>query len=139
MARCAKDLLQIIVGARQVFDLVALKEPLPIACGDFPEVCHRWSERAKLLLLLGHSLEQLLIGLLEGCHVALFGVGKQVSGLMDPGVSLLDRRPQRLCRRQSCSHEPLEAGRCVGKPLFSATWLIPSHMASRRSRTSRPP
>src|SRR5260370_35634796 len=90
MGRCGKELLQIIVGARQVFGLVALKEPLPIACGDFPEVCHRWSELAKLLLLLGHRLEQLLIGLLEGCHVALIGVGKQVSGLMDPGVNMME-------------------------------------------------
>lgn len=74
----AKELFQIIVGARQVRDLVALKEPSPIARGDFAEVCHCWSEIAQLLLLLCHRLQQLLILLLECAHSALLGIGEQV-------------------------------------------------------------
>ena len=134
----AKELFQIIVGARQVRDLVALKEPSPIARGDFAEVCHCWSEIAQLLLLLCHRLQQLLILLLEGARRTLLGIGEQVHGLVQPDVRLSDRCPELLCCPQSGVHELLQLAQFVGKPLFSATRLIEWSMASSRPSTWSP-
>ena len=64
MARRPKELFQVIVGARQARDLVALEEAIPITFSDFPEMRHCGSERPQLILLLCHDLEQLLIVLL---------------------------------------------------------------------------
>jgi hypothetical protein len=71
----------------------------------------------------------LLILLLEGGYVVLGGVGKQVSGLMQPRIGLPDGWPQRLRRLQSSLYKLLEAAEFVGKPLFSTTRLIESSMA----------
>jgi hypothetical protein len=90
MAGRAKVLLQVIVGARQILDLVAPEESVPITLGDFAEVCHRWSELTQLVLLLRHGCQQVLILLLEGGCVVLGGVGKEVSGLMQPRIGLPD-------------------------------------------------
>ena len=56
--------------------LLAVKEPVPITVGNFAEVGHRRSQRAQLVLLLGHGREQLLILLLEGPHITLLSIGK---------------------------------------------------------------
>ncbi len=82
MAGGAEELLQIIVGPRQIFDLVAVEEPVPITGSDFLEVYHCGSECAQPVLLLCHRLKPPLILLLEGGHSTLFGIGKQVSGLV---------------------------------------------------------
>jgi hypothetical protein len=92
-------MFQVIVGARQVFDLVVLEESVPVTRGDFAEVCDCRSERPQAVLLLFHGLQQLLIRLLEGAHIALLSVSEQMSGLMHPGIGLPDGRPERLCRR----------------------------------------
>ena len=99
MAGGAKVLFEVIVGARQVFDLVVLEESVPITRGDFAEVCDCRSERPQAVLLLLHGLQQLLIRLLEGAHIALLSVSEQMSGLMHPRIGLPDGRPERLCRR----------------------------------------
>jgi len=99
MASGAKELFEVIVGARQVFDLVVLEESVPITRGDFAEVCDCRSERPQAVLLLFHGLQQLLIRLLEGAHIALLSVSEQMSGLMHPRIGLPDGRPERLCRR----------------------------------------
>jgi len=129
MAGSANILFQVVVGPRQVVDLVAVKEPVPITLGDFAEVCHGRSQGAQLVLLLCHGREQLLILLLEDAHVTLLGVGQQVSGLVQPTVGLPDGRPELLRCCQSCSHEPLESAEFVGQPLFSATRPIESSIA----------
>ena len=98
MARRPKELFQVIVGARQARDLVAVEEAIPIALRDFPEMRYGWSELSQLLLMLCHDLQQLLIVLLQAGNVVLLGIGEQMSGLIHPGVSLPDRRPQRLGR-----------------------------------------
>lgn len=124
----AKILFQIIVGTRQIRDLVALEKSFPIACGDFVEMCHCRSESAQLLLLLCHRLQELLILLLESAHRVLLGIGEQVSGPVQPDIGLSDRRPELLRRRQSGLHESLQLAQFVGEPLFSATRLIESSM-----------
>jgi hypothetical protein len=98
MARRPKELFQDIVGARQARNLVASEEAVPITLRDFPELHHCWSERPQPVLLLCHGLEQLLIVLLQSGDVVLLGVGEQVSGLVQPCVGLLERRPEGLCR-----------------------------------------
>ena len=133
MACRAKVLLKIIVGTRQVFNLVAAEQSLPVALGDFAEVYYRRSEPAQHVLLLCHGLEQVLILLLEGLHITLLGVGEQVSGLVEPRIRLPDGRPELLCHCQSSLHKPLQSAEFVGKPLFSATRLIESLMACSRS------
>src|SRR2546425_2075103 len=133
MAGGAKVLFEVIVGARQVFDLVVLEESVPITLGDFAEVCYSRSERPQPVLLLFHGLQQLLIRLLERAHIALLSVSEQMSGLMHPRIGLPDGRPELLCRRQSGSHEKFQSAEFVGEPLFSATRLMESEMACSRS------
>ena len=95
----AKVLFEIIVGARQVFDLLVLEESVPITLSDFAEVGYCRSERPQPVLLLFHAFQQLLIRLLEAAHIALLSVSEQMSGLMHPRIGLPDGRPERLCRR----------------------------------------
>src|SRR2546423_13052371 len=100
MAGGAKVLFQVIVRARQIFDLIILEESVPVTRSDFPEVGDCRSERAQLVLLLCHGLQQLLICLLQSGHIKLLGVSEQVSGLMHPGIGLPDGWPELLRRRQ---------------------------------------
>ncbi len=87
---CAEELLQVIVGTRQIVDLVTLKESLSIASGHLAEVCDCRSEIAQVLLLLFHRLKQLFIRLLERLHLTLFSISQQMSGLMNPDIGLLN-------------------------------------------------
>jgi hypothetical protein len=98
-AGSAKVLFQVIIGTRQIFDLVVVEEPVPITGSDILEVCHCGRECAQPVLLLCHRLQQPLILLLEGGHSTLLGIGEQVSGLVQPGVRLSDRGPKLLRRR----------------------------------------
>ena len=76
MASRAKVLFQIIVGPREVFDLVAAEKSVPITVGDFAEVCHCSRQVAQLVLVLRHGCQQLLILLLEGGDIALLGISQ---------------------------------------------------------------
>lgn len=138
MSSGAKVLFQVIVGARQVCDLIALKKSLPITLGDFVEVGDGASQSAQPLLLVCHRLQELQILLLEGTHRALLGIGEQVSGLMQPEIGLSDRRPELFRCPQSGLHKSLQSVQFLGEPLFSATRLIESSMACRRFSTWSP-
>ena len=138
MAGCAKVLFQIIIGPRQIFYLVTVKEAIPIAAGDFLEVRYRRGQCSEQVLLLGHGVQELLIFLFQGVRIALLGIGKEVGCLMHPPIGLLDSRPELLCRRQSGLYEPLETAEFVGDPLFCATRAIESEISWSRSLSFNP-
>jgi hypothetical protein len=45
----AEELLQIVVGPRQIRYLVAMEQPRPVTAGNFEEVIDCWGERACFL------------------------------------------------------------------------------------------
>ena len=125
----AKELFQVIVGARQIGHLVAHEQPLTIASGDFLEVCNRRGQGTELLLLLRHGGQELLIVPFEGVYITLFGVGEQVGCLMHPRIGLAESREEIFSRCQSCSYYLLEAAEFGGKPLFCSTRAIESEIS----------
>src|SRR5258708_29031900 len=138
MAGSAKVLFQVIVGPRQICDLVTVKEAVPVTGSDFLEMRYRRGQYSEQVLLLCHGVQELLIVPFQGIHIMLFGIGEEVGRLMHPRIGLLDGRPEVLCRRQSGLYKPLEAAEFVGKPLFSSTRLIEPSMARSRSSNWRP-
>ncbi len=138
MAGCAKELFQVIVGRRKIVHLVAHKEAVPIAGGDFLEVRYCRDQCSQQVLLLRHGAQELLIFPLEGVYIAQVGIGEQVGRLMHPRIGLLDGRKEVLCRCQSGSYEVLETAEFVGEPLFSATREIESSMAWSRFLSFNP-
>src|SRR5258708_36908429 len=60
--RHAKALLQLIVGAGQALDIVALEEARREVLGDLTEMCDGLPKRSQLGLLLLHLLDERQIG-----------------------------------------------------------------------------
>jgi len=118
--------------------IVTMKQTLPIAGRHFLEVRDHRSLGTELILLLGHGGEEVLIVPFESVHVALFGIGEQVSRLMHPPIGLLDGGEEALRRCQSGSQHVLETTEFVGEPLFCSTRVIESEMLCRRSLSRNP-
>ncbi|MBO0781798.1 MAG: hypothetical protein J2P37_23520, partial [Ktedonobacteraceae bacterium] len=53
------------------------------------------------ILWVHHGCQKLLIFPLQGVSITLFRIGKQMSGLMDPYIGLLDG-----CQRSSVAVDP---------------------------------
>jgi hypothetical protein len=86
MACGAKELFQIIVGPRQIRDLIAVEEPIPIALRHLTEVGDCSSKIIQLPLLTLDHLQELPILLLKRLQRMLLRIGKQVGRLIDPSI-----------------------------------------------------
>lgn len=119
MASGAKEMFETIVRARQTVHLVAQKQPIPIAGRDFLKVRDRRGQGSKLIGLLCHGGQELLIRSFQGVDIALFGIGEQVGRLVHPRRGLVDGREEAFSRRSSRSPQVVEMTEFGGKPLFA--------------------
>jgi hypothetical protein len=96
----SKQLFEIIVGAWEVRDLIAMKEPRPVTLRHFAEVLQHGSEgRTAELLGACHSPQQRPQMALDACPLELLGIGEYLGGAFHPAIGGADQRPQR--RRSS--------------------------------------
>jgi hypothetical protein len=78
-----KTMFQIIIGARQVRHIIAVKEPRSKVCCFLHEVIESCAECAQTRLLLLHVLHPGQIGLPNLGARLLLVIGQDVSGLID--------------------------------------------------------
>jgi transcriptional regulator with XRE-family HTH domain len=134
----AEEMLQVIVGARQVGDVVAGEEAGPIACRHLEEVVERRGERADLAARAGQRCQECVVARPNlGTGLLVVG-GQDVRGLMDDGVSRAHLGPEGSSGLQAVGQDPLETGEGPGQPLFSRTRSIEARTASRRPTSLSP-
>lgn len=140
IAQRAEKVFQVIVGARQVRDVVAGEQARPVAGGHRAEVGGGRREDAQALLLLPQLGEQALVGLSQGGRVQPAVVGEQVRRAVDEAVGGLDRRPQPRGPLQPGAHEPEESAEQLLQPPFLACfspWAVRSTRSSEVATASR--
>src|SRR5215468_6896606 len=134
----AKKLLQIIIGAGEVGDAIAVKQTRPVAAADFQEVRHRRREGPGFGLMPSHGPEQPLQTSLHGCRSALFFIAEEVGHTLHPAIGHAHIWPQRRCSGQAPLEDGFQAPEFLGQyPLFSTRSRL-SAMALSRSCSWRP-
>jgi transposase len=133
MARGAEEVLEIIIGPREVGDLIALKDAAPIALGHGAEVLDGGRQRPHGGALVSHLGEQPAVGAAQREEVVARRIRKQVSRLMHPAVGGANLRPEGGRGGKPPREEGLQAEQLGGDPAGSAMRRIEASMAWRRS------
>src|SRR6478736_4905448 len=94
IAAGAEELLEIVVGARQVGHLVAVEQPGPIALRHFPEVVDRAGERSGFGAMLMHGAEQPVEAAAHDIGGLGVVVGEHVGDRMHPAVGARNGGPE---------------------------------------------
>jgi hypothetical protein len=133
MARGAEEVLEVVVRPGQLWDLVALKEPEPVALGHGPEVRHRRRQPSGRRALVSHLGEQPAVGAPELVHVQAVSIREQVRGLVHPSIGGPNLGPQRGRGREPPCEQRVQPEQLGGEPADSTPRWIEVWIASRRS------
>ena len=137
IAMRAKELFEIIIGAREIRHARAVEKPRPITAADLEKVIDSGGERARGGAVPCHGSEEPLQAPLHHCLIPLVFVVQDVSRTMHPVIGHPHVRPQGGCVIQTPLEDGLQAPQFLGQaPLFS-TGSRPSAMALRRSCSVR--
>ena len=115
-------MLQVIVGAGDLWSRVAHEQTWPIAGCHLQEVAHRRLERTDALGALAHVREQASVGSPQQADVTLSRVVQEVRCLVQPAKGGPDRRP--LVGGgggEAMRDQGADSPEFVGEPPFSAT------------------
>jgi len=91
----SKTLFQGIVGGGQVRHVVAVEQSRRKALGDLAKMLNRLAEVSDAALLGLHLLQQVLIPGTDLFPRKILVIGENMSRLVDPPISDLERRPRR--------------------------------------------
>ena len=134
----AKGLLQFVLGPRQLWNLLAVKEPGPVTARDLEQMPQREGERPCRGPVPCHRAQQTWQAPLHSCSRVLCLVAEDMRGPMDPALGNAHVRPQGGSSRQAPLEEGLQPREGLGQgPLFSTRSRL-SAMASRRAWSLRP-
>jgi hypothetical protein len=86
VAMRAKALLQVVIGARQLRDLITMEEAWPVTAGNLEEVPQRRGERPRGSLVPCHRAQQAAQATLHSRSRVLFLMGQDAGGLLDPAL-----------------------------------------------------
>jgi hypothetical protein len=89
-----KKLLQVIIGAGEIGDAIAVKQARPVATGDLAEVPECGGQRARSGLLACHGPKEPLHTLFHGCRRMVFVIGEEVGDSMYPAIGYLHVGPE---------------------------------------------
>src|SRR5262245_60139971 len=134
----AKKLLQLIIGAGQIGNVIAMKQAWPVAAADLQKVPHGGCEGPGFGCMLPHGPEQSLEPLLHRSPWLLGVIGQNVRGAMDPAISHPHLRPQRRRRIQPTPQDRLQAPEGLSECPPCAVRSRHRVMAVRRSWSWRP-
>ena len=91
----AKELLQIIMGPREVRNLIAMKETGPVALGHFAEMREHGSQSGTTqLLVTRHGPQQRSQVALDASPIELGGIREYLGCPFDPAVGRTDQGPE---------------------------------------------
>src|SRR3954471_10420615 len=113
--------IQIIVGARQIRNAVAVEQPRVIAARDFAEVLDRNAQAACTVTMAGHGAHQSIEPALHHGGVLGVMVVQDMGGFVHPRIGLFNVRPQDRGLRQAALDQTLQACERRQGPPFSAT------------------
>jgi hypothetical protein len=134
----AKKLLQIIIGAGEIRDAIAVEKPGPITAADLEKVVDGGGKRARFGVVPCHSPEEPLQAPLHHGLTVLVVVVQDVGRPMDPAIGDADVGPESGSCREALVEQGVEALECLGQgPLFSTRSRL-SEMAVRRSWSLSP-
>jgi hypothetical protein len=134
----AEGVLEIIVGARQARDGVAVEQPSAVAAADPAEVADGTAQATGAVAVAGHGAEQAIEAVLDGAGGLVVMVVQDVRGLVHPVVGPLDVRPVRGGLLQATPDQGLQPRERRRGPPFSATRSRLPATASSRVLSFRP-
>ncbi len=115
-------MLQLIVRAGQIRHVITVEQAGPVALSDFQERADGLPERSQRGLLLAHGAQHLFIVLAHRLTAFVLVIREHMCRLVDQGIGLGERRPERLCFLQSPREQAVQFVQSrVKAPLFSAT------------------
>jgi hypothetical protein len=128
----AELMLQIIVGARQVRNAVAVEQAGAIAAADFAEVLDRLAQVTGAVAMADHGAHQPVETALHRGGVLGVMVVQDMGGFVHPRIGALDVGPQRRRLRQAVVDQLLQLRKRRRGPPFSATRSrLPATFSSR--------
>jgi hypothetical protein len=104
----AKTMFQVIVGPRQVWEVITRKQTRREVLGDLHKVIDSRSESAQARLLFLHVCDEGHIGFSDLRTRLLLVVGQNVSGLIHQRIGVLEGRPERCGALQGAGENILE-------------------------------
>src|SRR6266567_1972744 len=134
----AKGLLESIVGAWQINDIVALEESRSITGCDFQKMSNSLTERTGGIHCDLPLRQNHLVALTECRSIEVLLIREQMSCLMHMLIGVLNGGPESSRLVQSLCQESLQALERDREPLFCSTRLSESEMNVSRSCKSKP-
>jgi PAS domain S-box-containing protein len=134
----AEQLLETVVGARQLGDGATVEQPRSVAAGDLAEVVDGPGQVTGAGAVAGHGRDQAVEATLNHGGVLAGLIAQDVSGSMHPAIGALDVRPEGGGALQAAADQPAQPReRRRGAP-FSATRSRLSATASSRALSCSP-
>jgi hypothetical protein len=134
----AKLMLEVVVGARQIRDRVAVEQPRTVATGDLAEVVDGAAETARAVTVTEHGANHSVEAALHRGSLLGLRIGQDVGRLVHPRIDPLDVGPQPGRLLQATLDQILETRERRRAPPFSATRSRLSATASSRPLSFRP-
>lgn len=134
VASRSKQLLEVVVGARQISDIVAVEEPGPIASCHLVEVTDRGRERSGFGGVAVHGADQAIKAAAHDRSPCPVRVAEKARGGMDPAVGTDDVGPKRRRVREPARNQLCEAPepwRERTAPFFASRLRLLSTFSSR--------
>jgi hypothetical protein len=110
----AKKLLQIIIGAGEIRDAIAVEKPRPITMADLEKVVDGGGQGACFGVVPRHGPEEPLQAPLHHGRIVLVVVVQDVGRPMDPAIGDADVGPQGSGRVQPAPQDRLQAPESLG-------------------------
>ncbi len=133
-----EQLLEIVVGARQIGDGITVEQTGAVAAGHFEEMVNRAGKAAGLGAVAHHGAEQAIktashrFGWLAG------SVAQDPGGLVDPGIDTAKVRPERLHTLEPTREQLAQLVQRTAQPPLAATRSRLAATASSRSWSFSP-
>ncbi len=105
VASRSEQLLEVVVGARQISDIGAMEEPGPIASRDLVEVTDRGRERPGFGRVAVHGADQAIKAAAHDRGPGPVRVAEKVCGGMDPAIGPEDVGPERRRAREPARNQ----------------------------------
>jgi hypothetical protein len=133
-----KGLLQVIIGPGQIRDLIAVKEPWPVAARDFQEMSQRGGKCPSASPMPRHGAQQATQATLNSRPRALVLVGEDLGYLVAPAIGDAHLGPQQGGLGQAPLEERLKPEQGLGEAPLFATRSRLVEMALRRACSLSP-
>jgi hypothetical protein len=137
MTAGTEELLQVVVGTRQTFDRIAMKQAWPVAARHLEEPLQRGSQRTRLGSVARHRLEQGAQAVHHLRRIMLLGVVQDMSHTVDPREGGPYVGPEGVRLFQPFAQQGVQLVQGLRKsPFFSAPARLCSIAESRSCSTS---